>query len=262
MLYVPVLPHDRNSTPIPSRRRASKVSTARASAALDAARRSSNPLDVRRGPEVRLDAPDPERRPRRHQAGQLERPRPRLGPEPAVADVEVDQHVDDHARRRRRLREQLDLPRVADGQQHVGPAPGQRDHPRDLAAVDDRRRQQHAGQPRRDHRLGLGDRRRAHPPRPGRHLHPGDLPALVRLGVRPEVAPLGLGSARPSAATFASSASRSTSSAGVGRSSTVIRFASIATPRNPPAVDPPGWPIYAGIAPAATARVVGRPRPR
>ena len=72
----------------------------------------------------------------------------------------------------------------------------QRDHARDLAPFDDRRGEQHAADAGRDHRLRLGHRGDADAERAGGDLTPGDLRALVRLGVRPKAAAGRLGMLR------------------------------------------------------------------
>ena len=110
---------------------------------------------------------------------------------PAVAGVQFEEDLG------RRLLERpgraADAGDRVDGERDARAAVGQRRQPGQLAVAHDRRREPEVVEPGRRERLGLVDRGDGQAPGPARCLEPGDLDALVRLGVRPERDALGLG---------------------------------------------------------------------
>jgi hypothetical protein len=104
----------------------------------------------------------------------------------AVTNVDVQQDPNLDSRCFGSAGQQVYLQRMADSQEQLSALTDPMNDPADLCSIDDWRRQKHAPNAGRYHRLRLGNRCHAYAVCPSSYLPAGNLRALVRLGMRPE----------------------------------------------------------------------------
>ena len=142
-------------------------------------------VDVLGAPVVGLEAGEAKARLGRDVPGQRDGGLAGRDAAAGVADVDLDQHAEAHPGRARRRREVVDVPRIVDAHEDLGPA-RQRDEPLDLPPVDDLVRDEDVPDAPVDHRLGLAHLLAAAADRAPRDLVERDGRALVGLGVAAE----------------------------------------------------------------------------